>query len=92
MEVSACFCDSMLKSSEASNSAVFQSSITSNRKNIGLVTSYLEPTGIKVRGKFGNSRSSSSRDIGLSHFVTNDNEAGRRPVCQGKRERFLKYQ
>ena len=33
------------------------------------------PTGVKVRVKFGDSRSnSSSRDIGLPHFVTNDDD------------------
>ena len=34
----------------------------------------LNPTGVKVRVKFGDSWSNRSRDIRLPHFVTNDND------------------
>ena len=34
----------------------------------------VDPTGVKVRVKFGDSRSNRSRDIGLPDFVTNDND------------------
>ena len=39
----------------------------------------VDPTGVKVPVKFGNSRSNHSRDIRLPHFVTNDDndDAGR---------------
>ena len=43
----------------------------------------VEPTGVKVRVKFGDSRQNRSRDIRLPHFVTNydaDNDAGRRTL------------
>ena len=42
----------------------------------------VEPTGAKVRVKVGDSRSNRSRDIPLPHLVTNDNDAGRRILCQ----------
>ena len=34
----------------------------------------VDPTGMKVRVKIGDSRSNRSRDIGLPHFVTNDDD------------------
>ena len=37
----------------------------------------VDPTGVKIRVKFGDSRSNRSRDIRLPDFVTNDNDAGR---------------
>ena len=36
----------------------------------------VEPTGVKVRVKFGDSRSNGSRDTRLPHFVTNDTDDG----------------
>ena len=57
MDVCANFGDSRLKPSEASFSAV------------GVV---VDPTGVKVRLKFGDPRSNRSRDIRLPHFVMND--------------------
>ena len=47
-----------------------------------------EPTGVNVRVKVGDSRSTSSRDIRLPQFTTNDSDdsdnddAGRRTLCQ----------
>ena len=43
----------------------------------------VDPTGLKVRVKLGDSRSNPPRDIRLPHFVTNDDDnrdAGRRTV------------
>ena len=40
------------------------------------------PMGVKVRGQCGYSRSNHSRDIQMSPFVTNDDDAGRRTLCQ----------
>ena len=37
----------------------------------------VDPTGVKVPVKFGDSRSNRSRDIRLPHFVTNDSDSGR---------------
>ena len=37
----------------------------------------VNPTGVKVHVKLGDSRLNRSRDIPLPHFVTNDNDAGR---------------
>ena len=34
----------------------------------------VDPTGVKIRVKFGDSRSNHSRDIRLLHFVTNDDD------------------
>ena len=42
----------------------------------------IDPTGVKVRVKFGDSRSNRSRDIRLPHFVMNDNDASRRTLLQ----------
>ena len=43
----------------------------------------VDPTGVKVRVKCGDSRPNRSRDIRLSHIVTNDNDdAGRRTLRQ----------
>ena len=48
----------------------------------------VEPTGVKVSVKFGDSRSNGSRDAGLPHLVTNDDDddddddAGRLTLCQ----------
>ena len=39
----------------------------------------VDPTGMKVRVEFGDSRSNRARDIRLPHFVTNDHDAG---VCR----------
>ena len=40
----------------------------------------VDPTGMKIPVKFGDSRSNRSRDLPLPHFVTNndDDDAGRR--------------
>ena len=41
----------------------------------------VDPTGVMVLVKFGDSLSDRSRDIRLPHFVTNDNDyAGRRTL------------
>ena len=40
----------------------------------------VDATGVKVRVKFGDSVSNRSRDIRLSHFVMNDDDAGRRTL------------
>ena len=43
----------------------------------------IDPTGVKVHVKFGDSESTRSRDIRLPHCVTNDdidNDAGRRTL------------
>ena len=44
--------------------------------NFGDVISgvFVDPTGVKVPGKFVNSRLNRSREIRLPHFVTNDND------------------
>ena len=58
-----------------------------------MVTSYpvvaVDPTGVKVFVKFGDSRSNRSRDIRLPHVVTNDvdndnDDAGRRTIIIGQ--------
>ena len=68
------------KPSEASFSAVFRTSITSDRKYSDVMLGVVvDRTGMKVRVKLGDSRSNRSPDIRLSHFVTNDN-AGRRTL------------
>ena len=45
----------------------------------------VDPTGVKVRVKCGDSTSNCSRDTRLPHFVTNDdnddNYTGRRTLC-----------
>ena len=56
----------------------------------------VDPTGVNVLVKFGDSRSNGSRDIRLPHFVTNDNDhdnddnddAGRRILGQNACRRF----
>ena len=53
----------------------------------------IDPTGVKVRVKFGDSRSYRSRDIRLPHFMRNDNDDGddagvRRSSHKGKLRRF----
>ena len=35
---------------------------------------FVNPTGVKVHGKVGDSRSNRSRDIQLPHFVTNNHD------------------
>ena len=42
----------------------------------------VDPTGLKVRVKFGVSWSDRSRDIRLPHFVTNNDNDGRRTLWQ----------
>ena len=74
MYVCANFGDSRLKP-EMSCSAHFRTSITSDQKSI--VTSYpvwlyVDLMGVRVRVKFGDSRSNRSRDVRLPHFDTND--------------------
>ena len=39
----------------------------------------VNPTGVKVPVKFGDSRSKCSGEIQLPHFVTNNDDAGRNP-------------
>ena len=45
---------------------------------------FVDPAGVKVPVKFGNSRSNRSRDIPLPHFVTNEDndDDGRWTLCQ----------
>ena len=65
----------------SSFSPLFRTSKTSDWKYIyGDVISdvAVDPTGVKVRVKFGDSKSNGSQDIRLPHFVTNDVDAGRR--------------
>ena len=83
------FGDSRLKPSEASFSALFRTSITSDRKYIVISDVVVDPAGVKFLVKFGDSRSNRSQDILQPHFVTNDDDdddddsdnddAGRRP-------------
>ena len=85
MDVCANFGDSRLKPSESSFSAHFRTSITSDWKYSDVISSVVvEPTGMKVRVKFGDSSSNRSRDIRLPHFVTNNDDgnddAGRRTL------------
>ena len=63
VDVFANFCDSRLKPSEASCSALVRSSIVFN------IRCCCRPTGVKVRVIFGDSRSNRSRDVQLPHFV-----------------------
>ena len=75
------FGDSRLKPSEASFSSPFRTSMTSVYSDVisGVV---VDLTGVKVPVKFGDSRPNRSRDIQLTHLVTNDDDAGRRTPCQ----------
>ena len=89
MDVRVNFGDARLKPSDASFLAFF-SNVDNFRPTIyfHIVTSYqvVDPTGIKVHVKFGDSKSHRSRDIRLPHFVTNNSDdnddAGRRATCQ----------
>ena len=86
------FCDSGSRLSEATFSTVFfLTSITANRKYSDVMSSVVvDPNGVKVRVKFGDSRSNRSRNIRLPHFVTNDNDdAGRQTLSQFKSAQLL---
>ena len=68
--------------------AGFLFTVASDRKQLVISdiisSAVVDPTGLKVRVKFGDYRSTRSRDIRLSHFVTNDdgndNDVGRRTL------------
>ena len=62
-----------LKPSEASFSALFRTSTTSVYSDV-ICGLFVDPTGVKARVKFGDSRTNRFLDIRLPHFVTNDND------------------
>ena len=80
MDVCANFGDSRLKPSEASFPALFSNVDNFRPEAYSDVISgvVVEPTGVKVAVKLGDSRSTRSRDIRLPNFVTNGNDGGGR--------------
>ena len=50
---------------------------------------FVDPTGVKVKVNFGDSRSKYSRDVRLHHFVTNEDERRRPtdPMAIGQKRR-----
>ena len=67
-----------LKASEAAFSMAFPDNFRAEVVSDVISAMITEPTGVKVRVKFGDCRSNRSRDIRLPHFVTNDDHAGER--------------
>ena len=70
------------KPSEAAFSAIFQTSINADWNRDVISGMIVDPSGVKAYVNFGYSRSNRSGDVRLPHFVTNDDDAGRRTLCQ----------